>query len=244
MDNALMLGLQTQRVLQRQMDITANNLANVSTSGFKADDLVTSEADHTGAHADADPRDIRFVRDIGVMRDMRQGPIAMTGNPLDVAIQGDGFFEVEGPNGTLYTRDGAFSISADGHLVTSDGHNVLSSGGAAIVFDTSQSESPVITRDGAITVAGTEVARLGVVNFANPQAMQKVGENLSSSGGQTPTDFEGVLEQGALEGSNVNPVLEITRLVQISRAYESAARIVSGADDLRQRALQRLGQVQ
>jgi len=239
-----MLGLQTQRVLQRQMDITANNLANVSTTGFKADALVTSEADDTGAHTDSDPRDVRFVRDIEVMRNMRQGPIAMTGNPLDVAIQGDGFFEVQGPSGPLYTRNGSFSISSDGHLVNSDGRNVLSSGGSPIVFDSSQSEAPVITRDGAITVAGVEVGRLGVVNFANAQAMQKVGENLWSANGQASSDFEGVLEQGALEGSNVSPVLELTRLIQISRAYESAAKIVAGTDDLRQRTLQRLGQIQ
>ena len=99
MDNALMLGLQTQRVLQRRMDVTANNLANVSTAGFKADALLLEEVDDTGASAADDPRDIIFVRDIGLMRDMGQGPIAMTGNPLDVALEGDGFFMVEGPNG-------------------------------------------------------------------------------------------------------------------------------------------------
>ena len=129
MDNTFMLGLQTQRVLQRRMDVAANNLANVNTSGFKADALVLEEADATNAHANDDPREIRFVRDVTLMRDMRQGEIAMTGNTLDVAIEGDGFFTVEGPNGRPhYTRDGAFSITGDGHLVTSDGRNVLSSG--------------------------------------------------------------------------------------------------------------------
>ncbi|HVZ99066.1 MAG TPA: flagellar basal-body rod protein FlgF [Caulobacterales bacterium] len=244
MDNALMIGLQTQRVLQRRMDISANNLANISTSGFKADTLVTEEVDNTGAHTEDNPRDVRFVRDLFEMRDMSQGPIAATGNPLDVAIQGDGFFIVQGPAGPLYTRDGAFAISADGHLVTSDGKDVLSQGGAPIIFDAQAGGSPTITRDGAITMDGVEVARLGVVNFANPQAMQKVGENLWNSGGQAQRDFEGVVVQGSVEGSNVSPVLELTRLIEISRAYESAARIVSSADDLRQRALQRLGQVQ
>ncbi|HVY83931.1 MAG TPA: flagellar basal-body rod protein FlgF [Caulobacterales bacterium] len=239
-----MIGLQTQRVLQRRMDITANNLANISTSGFKADSLMTEEVDNTAAHVEDNPRDVRFVRDLSELRDMSQGPIASTGNPLDVAIQGDGFFMVQGPTGTLYTRDGAFAISADGHLVTSDGKQVLSAGGGPIIFDGQSGGSPVITRDGSITLDGVEVARLGVVNFANPQAMQKVGENLWSANGQPPRDFEGVVVQGAIEGSNVNPVLELTQLIEISRAYESAARIVSGADDLRQRALQRLGQVQ
>ncbi|MES1201026.1 MAG: flagellar basal-body rod protein FlgF [Pseudomonadota bacterium] len=244
MDNALMIGLQTQRVLQRRMDITANNLANVNTSGFRADSLVTQEIDNTAAHAEGDPRDVRFVRDVMELHDMAQGPINNTGNPLDVAIQGSGFFMVQGPNGaTQYTRDGSFAINSDGRLVTSDGYPVLSAGGSPITFE-AEGGAPAITRDGAITVDGTEVGRLGIVDFANPQALQKVGENLWSANGQGSKDFEGVVIQGAVEGSNVNPVLEVTRLIEISRAYESAARIVSGADDLRQRALQRLGQVQ
>ena len=92
--------------------------------------------------------DVRFVRDIGLTRDMDQGAIAMTGNALDVALEGQGFFMVQGPNGPLYTRDGAFTLTGEGRLVTSDGRAVLSSGGAPIVFDP-QGEAPVIGRDGA-----------------------------------------------------------------------------------------------
>jgi flagellar basal-body rod protein FlgF len=236
----MMIGLQTQRVLQRRMDIAANNLANVATAGFKADGLVLEEADDTAASAQADPQDIRFVRDITVMRDMRQGPIAMTGNPLDVAIEGDGFFMVEGPNGPLYTRDGAFSLTGNGELVTSDGRAVLNSGGTPIVFDP-QGENPSIGRDGAIRVGGVEAGRLGVVAFTRPGALSKVGDNLWEAQGQTGGAFEGVVMQGAIEGSNVRPVLELTRLIEISRAYQSAARIVSGADELRKSAIERLG---
>jgi flagellar basal-body rod protein FlgF len=174
------------------------------------------------------------------MRDMRQGPIAMTGNPFDVAIEGDGFFMVEGPDGPLYTRDGAFSITGEGRVVTADGRAVLNSGGAPIVFDP-QGESPAIGRDGAITVAGVEVGRIGVVSFTAPGALSKVGDNLWDAQDQPPGEFEGVVLQGALEGSNVRPVIELTRLIEISRAYQSAARIVSNADELRQRAIQQLG---
>ncbi|WP_395644590.1 flagellar basal-body rod protein FlgF [Terricaulis sp.] len=240
MDNALMLGLQTQRVLQRRMDVSANNLANINTSGFKADSLVLEEVNDTGAEADADPRDIRFVRDVGLARDMSQGPIAMTGNPLDVAIEGDGFFMVEGPSGPLYTRDGAFQLTGDGRLVTSDGRAVLSSGGAPIVFDP-QGETPTIGRDGAISVAGVEAGRIGVVSFTAPGALSKVGDNLWDAHGQQGGQFEGVTVQGALEGSNVRPVIELTRLIEISRAYQSAAKIVSDADGLRKSAIERLG---
>lgn len=236
-----MLGLQTQRVLQRRMDVTANNLANVATAGFKADALVFEEADNTVARAEDRPEDIRFVRDVVLMRDMRQGPIAQTGNALDVAIEGDGFFMVQGANGeTLYTRDGAFALTGDGQLVTGDGHAVLNSGGAPIVFDP-QGEAPTIGRDGVIRIAGVEAGAIGVAAFAAPGALLKVGDNLWDAQGQQSTPFEGVVVQGALEGSNVRPVLELTRLIEISRAYQSAARIVSGADELRQRAIERLG---
>lgn len=240
MDNAQMLGLQAQRVLQRRLDVAANNLANVNTTGFRADALVMAEASNTTAHAEGMPGDIRFVRDVTLMRDMRQGPIAMTGNPLDVAIEGDGFFMVEGPDGPLYTRDGAFSLTGDGRLVTADGRSVLSSGGAPLVFDP-QGESPTIGRDGAVTVAGVEVGRIGVASFAAPGALSKVGDNLWDAQDQPPGAFDGVVLQGALEGSNVRPVLELTRLIEISRAYQSAARIVSNADDLRKSAIERLG---
>ncbi len=241
MDNALLLGLQSQRVLQRRMDVAANNLANVATTGFKADTLILEEADQTRAHAVEDPRQIRFVRDIGILHGMEQGPIAMTGNPLDVAIEGDGFFMVEGVGGQpFYTRDGAFSLAGDGRLVTSDGRAVLSSGGAPIVLDP-QGESPSIGRDGVLRVAGVEVGRIGTASFAAPGALAKVGDNLWDAQGQAPGAFEGVVVQGALEGSNVRPVVELTRLIEISRAYQSAAKIVSGADELRRSAIERLG---
>jgi flagellar basal-body rod protein FlgF len=240
MDNALMLGLQTQRVLQRRMDVTANNLANVATSGFKADELLFEEVTNTGASAEEAPSDVVFVRDIGILHRMEQGPIAMTGNPLDVALEGDGFIMVEGPNGPLYTRDGAFTLTGEGRLVTSEGRAVLSSGGAPIVLDP-QGDTPSIGRDGAIRVAGVEAGRIGVASFAAPGALSKVGDNLWDAQNQAPGEFEGVVLQGALEGSNVRPVVELTRLISISRAYQSAAKIVSQADELRKSAIQQLG---
>ncbi len=126
MDNALMIGMQTQMVLQRRMEAVANNIANVSTTGFKADNIAF-EADSGDARDYGKVPDIRFVREAGLVRDMSTGPIASTGNPLDVAIDGDGFFSVQGQNGeTLYTRAGSFTLSADGQLQTTAGQPVLS----------------------------------------------------------------------------------------------------------------------
>lgn len=235
-----MIGLQTQRVLQRRMEITANNLANVATSGFKADSLMLDETTPRRARSEDTPHDIRFVRDMGLARDMSQGAITSTGNPFDVALEGNGFLMVQGENGPLYTRDGALAMNAQGQLVTSEGRPVLGSGGQAIQFDP-QGESPSIARDGAISVRGEEVGRLGVVAFERPGALQKVGDNLWEANGQESGEFEGVVVQGAVEASNVRPVIELNRLIEISRAYQSAGNMVASEDDLRKRTLERLG---
>ena len=240
MDNLQLLGVQTQRVLQRRLETAANNLANVSTFGFKADALLTEMDSRAPARSADAPRDVRFVRDVGLTRDFSQGAITRTGEAFDVAIQGDGFFMVSDPQqGTLFTRDGSFRLDAAGQLVTKDGRNVLNSGGAPIVFDP-QGERPVIGADGSIMIAGTEVGRIGLTNFANLAALEKVGDNFFSAGGQPQSTFEGAAVQGAIEGSNVNAVIELTRVIEISRAYESAARVVRNGDDLRQRTLERL----
>ena len=240
MDNSMLVALQSQRILQRRMEIAANNLANMNTTGFKADALVSEEIARRPAQAQDQPQDIHFARDITVARDMRAGAVTVTANALDFALDGEGFFMVQGPNGPLYTRDGAFSLTGDGRLVTSDGRAVLSQGGSAIVFD-AQGQSPTVTPDGAITVNGQSVGQIGVATFARPGALERAGDNLLDARGQTPGGFEGRVIQGALEGSNVEPVLELTRLIQISRAYESAARFVNQTDELRQRSLERLG---
>lgn len=242
MDNSILIGLATQRVLQRRMDIAANNLANITTTGFKSDYLITEETAPRPAHSEDAPNDVRYVEDLTVARDMSAGPIQTTGEPFDLAIEGEnGFFSVMGPSGPLYTRNGAFTLSGEGALVNSDGYPVLDAGGAPIVFD-AQGERPLIGRDGSISVGGAEVGRVGVTAFEHPEALQKVGQSLWSDAGQAHAEFTGSVVQGALEGSNVSPVLQLTQLIEISRAYENAARVVSGADDLRKTTLQRLGQ--
>jgi flagellar basal-body rod protein FlgF len=240
MDSTMLLGLQAQRILQRRMDIAANNLANVNTTGFKADALVVEEITPNETFALEGPRSIRFARDIALARDLRQGAIAITGNPLDLAIEGGSYFSVQGPDGPLYTRDGAFTLDATGQLVTRDGLAVLSQDGAPIVIDP-RGEAPSIGRDGAIRIAGVEAGRIGLSNFARPGALEKVGDNLWSAEGQPPQAGDGQIVQGALEESNVVAIVEMTNLIQISRAYESASRLARSADDLRQRAIDRLG---
>ncbi|MES1202789.1 MAG: flagellar basal-body rod protein FlgF [Pseudomonadota bacterium] len=241
MDNALMIGMQTQMVLQRRMEAVANNIANVATTGFKADNFAF-EMDEGAAHDSGKVPDIRFVREAGLVRDMTTGPIAHTGNPLDLAIDGPGFFSVQGQDGqTLYTRDGSFTLAADGRLMTAAGQPVLSESGAPLVFDL-RGEEPVIDKTGSISIAGVEAGKIGIFQFDAPEGLEKVGDNSYSAAGQTATPAsDSRVIQGALEGSNVRAVVELTRLIEISRAYESAARMVNGDDDLRKNAIQVLG---
>lgn len=241
MDNTLMIAMQTQRVLQRRMDVTANNLANVSTTGFKADSLLAESYVADPARSADKPKDIRFVRDVGLMRDLSQGSLRSTGNPLDVAIQGDGFFAVQGLDGaTHYTRDGAFQMNAAGTIVTAQGFPVLGAGGQPVTIQT-EGQTPSIAADGTVRVGENALGQIGLFAFADPEALKKVGDNLFVPDGQPTTPFTGEVVQGALESSNVRPVIELTRLIEISRAYESAARVLSQSQDLRQRTVDRLG---
>lgn len=241
MDTGQLLALQTQRTLQRRLDAAANNLANASTTGFKADATLFEAAIERPASASSPQRDtVSFVRDLGSYRDMSQGGLSRTGSAFDVAIEGAGFFAVQGPTGqTLYTRDGSFRLNATNQLVNRDGYPVLGAGGAPIAFDP-QGQEPLIAKDGAILIAGGEAGTLQVSTFPDPSRLVKVGENLFEPGGQAPGPREGVVVQGALEDSNVKPVNELTRIMEISRAYESAARVARQHDELRQSAIQRL----
>lgn len=237
-----MIAMQNQMVLQRRLEAVANNLANLSTSGFKADNFAFEVDVDPAAASVAKPNDIRFVRESGLIRDMSQGAIRMTGSPFDLAIEGQGFFAVQREDGsTAYTRDGAFTLSADGALSTEDGRPVLSDAGAPIVLDL-RGEQASIDKDGAINVAGVEAGRVGVYTFEDPESLSKLGDNLYAPGQQAATpSAEARIVQGALEGSNVRAVVELTRMIEISRAYESAARMITNDDTLRKSAIETLG---
>lgn len=245
MDNTIYVGLSKQILLQRQLDIIANNIANVDTAGFKVESLRSAEAPHAPAFTLGGPEPVKFVVPNGVIRDFGQGALQKTDGPLDVAIDGQGFFQVNTAAGLRYTRDGRFRLDEDGRLATSSGAPVLDDGGGEITLDPQR--GPVaIGPDGTITQGADRVGRLGVVTFANLSALEKVGDNLlrnTSNQAATPVP-EARVRQGKLESSNVNSVLEITRLIEVSRAYESTHRMVDNASDLSRQAIRVLGRVQ
>src|SRR5262249_29396719 len=153
MQNALLIGLSRQMVLERQLDVISNNIANVNTNGFKADKPLFEEYLNSGAHEDnftGVDRRVSYVQDRGTFRDFRQGALQQTGNPLDVAISGAGFMVVQATGGERYTRDGNLQINSTGQLVTGSGNPVLGTAGP-IVFQPTDHDI-VVSADGTITV--------------------------------------------------------------------------------------------
>jgi flagellar basal-body rod protein FlgF len=236
MQNATYISLSSQTALQRQMDVVANNLANLSTPGYKAEEMLFAQhLTHTRGTGT-----MAFVEDAGTARDLRQGPISKTGNPLDFALQGPGYFSVETPLGTRYTRAGHFQLDAQHQLVTSEGYPVLAAGGQPLALPPNINAVTVGT-DGTISAsqAGSSsqgsVGKLQVVTFAAPQLVTPAANGLYVTD-QTPdpaTTATTTVQQGMIEESNVQPVVELTRLMAVSRS-SGAVKNVSDEESQRQ----------
>jgi flagellar basal-body rod protein FlgF len=253
MDNGLLVSLSRQAVLERQLDVVANNIANLNTFGFKASSSVfqeylTSDArENEFAVPDAP---VRFVYDRESFRNFDQGPIERTGNPLDIALDGNGFLAVQAAGGERYTRNGALHINTAGELVTADGDRIAGDNGPIVIQPTDRNIS--ISADGRVTViegANTTVeslrGKLRLVTFAQPQQLQAEGATLfSAPAGLAPQASNDVrVIQGAVEGSNVNGVLEMTRMIEVNRAYTMINAMMKSRDDQHKDAIDKLAQV-
>jgi len=248
MQNAFLIGLSRQVALSREMDVVANNIANIDTTGYKADGSLFEEYLSSAARTDSGGR-VSYVRDRGVWHDMNAGQVQHTGNPLDVAIDGDGFFTVQTPRGQRYTRNGSFKINAAGQLVTGDGDPVLGSGGP-ITFQPNDRQIS-ISPDGTISVrqgnstADSVRGTLTLVKFANPQQLQKDGgSSFKAPAGVTPQNTTGAkIVQGALEQSNVRGVVEMSRMIEITRSYTQIASMLQQQSDVSQQSIDKLAAV-
>jgi flagellar basal-body rod protein FlgF len=242
MENAQLISLSRQIALTRQMDVVANNLANINTTGFKAENILFEEykmpvaRDRDFSYSDQTPS---YTEDWATIHDMSAGAISATGNDLDVALQGDGFLVVQTPNGERWTKAGALQINSTGILVDQSGLPVLSNGGP-IQFGADDG-AITIAEDGTIdTAGGGAKGRLRVVEFANPQQLARDGSNLYSGG--TPVPAKGTrVVQGAIEKSNVSGVTAMAEMIRVQRAYESLADLMQKQNDLRTSAVKRLG---
>jgi flagellar basal-body rod protein FlgF len=241
MDNAIYVGVSRQIILEREMDITANNLANVDTVGFKFEAMISNDDPVTMPTPGQPPTNVNFVAGVGVARDFTEGSLVQTGSPLDVAIEGRGFFQINTPAGPRYTRDGRFRVDASGTIVDQDGDQV--DGGGSIVLD--PKKGPVaISATGDVSQSGQNVGKITMLNFESLSALSKDGNNqYRNDSNLTPTASTASMRQGFLEQSNVDPVRQITRLIEVNRAYDAMSNMLSATDDLSTAAVQRLGAV-
>ena len=245
MENALLIGLSRQMALQHQMDVVANNIANLETPGYKGETLKFEEYLMPVAETEdlTQPTDdVSYVIDASMIRNFVAGPMKQTGNPLDVAINGNGWFSIETPNGEQYTRAGHFSVNEDGTLVTEEGHPVLGESGT-IVFSP-EDENVAIASDGTVSTSEGEKGKLKIVSFEDEAQLVKEGSNLFSS--QTPGLAVETprVAQGFVEGSNVIAVSEMARMMEVTRSYTSTARSLERMAELNSKAINDLAEVQ
>jgi flagellar basal-body rod protein FlgF len=240
--------LSDQMALQRTVDIVANNVANSSTTGFKREGIQFNTLLSQLQSGAANNEGVHFVIDKSTFRDAAPGTMSTTGNPLDVGIQGPGYFQVQTKTGqTQYTRDGAFRTDDQGQLVTSTGQPVLSDGGQPITIPDEASDITV-GGDGFITAqVGTgntraQLGKIGVVQFADEQQVIPAGNNLFTTAQAAIPSTDSRLMQGVIEESNVQPITEMTNLIQIQRAYEQATNMISQENTRLGNAIDKLSQ--
>ncbi len=234
MSGAALSSLQVQMTLSRKMEIIADNLANMSTPGFKAEMLaIIPDSDGSA------PSNKRFAVPLGIVRDTREGNLSQTGNALDLAIQGKGFFVIQTPQGERYTRNGRFSLDAQGKLVNSNGLAVLGDSGGPISFPP-EAGKLAVSADGTISAASGEVATIGIVAFDNELGMVRVSNGLLASEEAPKPAEKALVVQGSIEESNVQAVVQITEMMKVTRGYQAAQRIVQSEHERLRRAIQSL----
>lgn len=242
MENALLIGLSRQMVLRRQMDVLANNMANVNTAGYKRDKVIFEEHLMPVARiSDAKGSDARlsFVLDPSVYRNFEEGGLQQTGNDLDVAISGDAWFVVQTPEGERYTRNGQLKLNADGELIGASGDPVLGEGGT-ITFGPDESGIEIAS-DGTISTNLGQRGKLRLVSFENNNVLKKQGAMLFETDVAPQPAENASVAQGMIEKSNVQPVLELTRILETVRAYEGVSKALEQTAKLRSDAIGRLG---
>jgi flagellar basal-body rod protein FlgF len=231
------------------MDVIANNLANVSTPGFRREAAKFEEyvAHVRPAEDQKGMQTVSFVKDAGILRDLSQGNIEHTGAPFDLAINGKGYFVIQTPQGPRYTRDGHFSLDADGNIVTSAGLPLLGDGGPITITpdDRDVQFGPDGTISSTVNGLANQIGKLRIVDFANERLLVKQGANLyAAPPSQPPATATGMsVEQGMLESSNVAPVIEISHMIEVMRAYEATASLSASQEQLLRDAVDKLGQM-
>lgn len=244
MENVLLVTLSRQMALRRELDVIANNVANVQTNGFKRRLSDSREYQMPVASDETfrrgNDRRISFVVDRGTPLDTSTGQMEPTGNPLDVAINGDAYFKVQTPQGDRYTRNGALMLNAQGILVNSDGHTMMGEQGS---FQFSTDDKDIrIASDGTVSTNAGSRGKISLVRFPNQQVLENAGANLFTTRVQPEPALQARVQSGYVERSNVTPVVEISRMIEVTRQYQNIANMMGRSDELRRTAIQKLGE--
>ncbi len=232
------VALSQQMVMRKQIGVIANNVANSGTPGYKADRLMFAE--HLAKPQGGDR--VSYTRMAGVKTGFHAGGISRTGNSLDLAIQGDGFFVVDTPAGPRYTRNGHFQLDENGQLVTSQRYPVLGEGDQPIVLP-EDAGAVRIAKDGTVSGDSGDFGRIQLVRFATTEGLKKAGGGLFTTENNPDPAIGSFVVQGSLEDSNVEPILEITRMIKLMSAYKAAQKAVESEHERQRRAIEKLGRM-
>lgn len=238
MQSALYVALSAQVAMEKRLNTIANNVANMNTGGFRADEVKFEEVLSLAAK-----ESVSFASSGQNFISRRAGPVMKTDNPLDVAIQGEAWFAFNAPSGTAYTRDGRFRMNENGDLLTVEGYSVLDAGGAPITLDPAGGP-PNIGRDGAVTQGSTQVGAIGLFTLRADSRLSRFGNSgvIPSTPGEVVQDFTSTgIQQGYNEGANVNPVLEMTKMIAVQRSFDSAATTIQESESTFMDAIRTLG---
>lgn len=238
MQSALYVALSAQVALERRLNTVANNVANLNTGGYRAEEV---KFETILSRAGTGPVAFSSAGETFISR--KTGPVIKTDNPLDVAIQGDAWFAMNTSAGVVYTRDGRMKMTEVGELQTIDGHAVLDAGGAPIVLDP-QAGPPSIGRDGTIIQGGNEIGALGLFQIDERSKLMRFGNSgvIPNLPARAVQDFTSIgVQQGYSEGANVNPVLEMAKMIMITRTFESAASTIQDTETSLKDAIRNLG---
>ncbi len=238
MQTATYVALGSQTALENSMDVAANNIANLSTPAYKSQSVLFKEYLQPGPQGQT----ISYVRNIGVMRDIKSGNLSQTGNSLDAGIEGDGYFTVETPDGPRYTRDGRFQLDSGGRIVTSQGYALLSDQANPIVLP-ANTRNISITPDGSVATEAGAVGKLGIAHFDNQQDLVAASDGLYVTQDPPTPDTTSKIHQGTVEGSNVQPITALTRLLGLQKAYGGAEQMIDGEDQRLRNAIDKISKV-
>ena len=244
METASYIAISHRAALERQMNVVSNNLANMNTTAYRGERMIFQE--YLQQTQSGQGGKLSFVQDTTTFRRDQQGEMEHTGNPLDVAINGEGFFTVETESGPRYTRAGDFHLSPDGEIVTNNAQPVLDTNGEPIAIP-QDAESIDIAADGTVRADGDALGQLDVVTFDQPNALTRQAAELYEAGdGQQPqaAGEDTAVEQGVLEGSNVEAIKEMTRMMDVMSSQQSAARLAQQDHEMALRAIRTLVQGQ